>query len=41
MKQTGKDKHIRLTADCATLLLKNKHFEECINLRELVAQKTF
>ncbi len=36
-----KDKHIRLTADCATLLLKNKHFEECINLENWWHQKPF
>lgn len=36
-----KDKHIRLTADCATLLLKNKHFEECINLENWWHKKPF
>lgn len=36
-----KDKHIRLTADCATLLLKNKHFEECINLENWWHEKPF
>jgi hypothetical protein len=36
-----KDKHIRLTADCATLLLKNKHFEECINLEDWWHEKPF
>ncbi len=36
-----KDKHVRLTADCATLLLKNKHFEECINLENWWHQKPF
>jgi MEDS: MEthanogen/methylotroph, DcmR Sensory domain len=36
-----KDKHIRLTADCATLLLRNKHFEECINLESWWHEKPF
>ncbi|MDF0679706.1 MAG: MEDS domain-containing protein [Candidatus Nitrosocosmicus sp.] len=36
-----KDKHIRLTADCATLLFKNKHFEECINLENWWHEKPF
>jgi KaiC/GvpD/RAD55 family RecA-like ATPase len=36
-----KDKHIRLIADCATLLLKNKHFEECINLENWWHEKPF
>jgi hypothetical protein len=36
-----KDRHIRLTADCATLLLKNKHFEECINLENWWHEKPF
>jgi MEDS: MEthanogen/methylotroph, DcmR Sensory domain len=36
-----KDKHIRLTADCATLLLKNRHFEECINLENWWHEKPF
>lgn len=35
------DKHVRLTADCATLLLKNKHFNECINLENWWHQKPF
>ncbi|MDF0682342.1 MAG: MEDS domain-containing protein [Candidatus Nitrosocosmicus sp.] len=28
------DKYIRLTGDCATLLFKNKHFENCISVEE-------
>lgn len=28
------DKYIRLTGDCATLLLKNRHFENCILVEE-------
>ena len=36
-----KDKHIRLIADCATLLLKNRHFEECINLENWWHEKPF
>lgn len=39
--ENRKDKHIRLTADCATLLLKNKHFEECINLENWWHRKPF
>ena len=35
------DKHVRLTADCATLLLKNKHFEQCINLENWWHEKPF
>ena len=29
-----KDKHVRLTADCTTLLFKNQHFKECVLLEE-------
>jgi DcmR-like sensory protein len=36
-----KDKHIRLTADCATLLLKNERFEGCINLENWWHEKPF
>jgi hypothetical protein len=36
-----RDKHIRLTADCATLLLKNKHFDECSELEEWWHRKPF
>jgi len=35
------DKHVRLTADCATVLLKNKHFEQCINLENWWHEKPF
>jgi hypothetical protein len=35
------DKHVRLTADCATFLLKNKHFEQSINLEKWWHQKPF
>ncbi len=35
------DKHIRLTADCATFLLKNKHFVESINLENWWHTKPF
>jgi hypothetical protein len=28
------DKHIRVTEDCATLLFKNKHLNECISVKE-------
>jgi hypothetical protein len=35
------DKHIRLTADCATFLLNNRHFEECINLENWWHTKPF
>jgi hypothetical protein len=36
-----KDKHVRLTADCATLLFKNQHFDECILLEEWWHQEHF
>ena len=36
-----KDKHIRLTTDCATLLFKNQHFNECILLEEWWHQEPF
>ena len=36
-----KDKHVRLTADCATLLFKNQHFKECILLEEWWHQEPF
>lgn len=36
-----KDKHVRLTADCATLLFKNHHFNECALLEEWWHQKPF
>jgi MEDS: MEthanogen/methylotroph, DcmR Sensory domain len=32
--KNGIDKYMRLTGDCATLLLKNKHLEECILVEE-------
>jgi hypothetical protein len=35
------DKHVRLTADCATTLLKNKHFDQCINLENWWHEKPF
>ena len=35
------DKHIRLISDCNEFLLKNKHFEECINLEKWWHQKPF
>jgi hypothetical protein len=35
------DKHVRLTADCATFLLKNKHFEQSINLEKWWHEKPF
>ena len=35
------DKHIRLVSDCNEFLLKNKHFEECINLEKWWHQKYF
>ncbi|WP_458742891.1 MEDS domain-containing protein [Candidatus Nitrosocosmicus sp. T] len=36
-----KDKHVRLTADCATLLFKNQHFNQCILLEEWWHQEPF
>lgn len=36
-----KNKHVRLTADCATLLFKNQHFRECILLEEWWHQEPF
>lgn len=35
------DKHVRLISDCNEFLLKNKHFEECINLENWWHQKHF
>jgi hypothetical protein len=35
------DKHVRLTADCATFLLKNKHFAQSINLEKWWHKKPF
>jgi len=35
------DKHVRLTADCATFLLKNKHFSQSINLETWWHEKPF
>lgn len=37
----NRNNHIRMTADCATLLLKNRHFNECIRLEEWWHQKPF
>jgi hypothetical protein len=36
-----KDKHVRLTADCANLLFKNQHFSQCILLEEWWHQESF
>lgn len=36
-----KDKNIRITADCATVLMKNRYFEECINLESWWHQRPF
>jgi hypothetical protein len=35
------DKHIRFVGDCADLLFRNKHFDECIRLEEWGQQKPF
>ena len=41
MAESRKDRHIRFVGDCAGLLFKNRHFEECLSVEGWGQQKPF